>query len=204
MQISLTQTQIHHFQNRFFQNINDAAKNDHAKASYYYDLYKMVGTEGFASFLTQYFNYTPEQTQKAETWSKACEMFSSCRLWMRVGGYKGIEKLVSLTDEEKRDIIVKRISEPKGVVNYTPADLDRMIESDGKLDSNSITFFVGRSESWKDSSKSHRRSRNRSRSRSEQPVAHRILQKLEKSISQALGNQSNKRSRNRSRQTSNV
>jgi len=200
MQISLTQNQIHHFQSRFFQNINDAAKNDYEKASYYYDLYKMVGAEGFASFLTQYFSYTPEQIQKAETRSKAREMFSSCRLWMRVGGYKGIQKLVLITDEEKRDIIVKRISEPKGVVNYTPADLDRMIESDGKLDSNNITFFVGRSESRKDSSKSHRRSR----SRSEQPVAHRILQKLEKSISQALGNQSNKRSRNRSRQTSNV
>jgi len=203
MQISLTQNQIHHFQSRFFQNINDTAKNDYEKASYYYDLYKMVGAEGFASFLTQYFSYTPEQIQKAETRSKAREMFSSCRLWMRVGGRKGIQKLVSITDEEKRDHIVKRISEPKGVVNYTPADLDRMIESDGSLDSSSVTFFTSHMD-WNSSKNGNGRSRSRSRNRSEQP-AHRILQKLEKTISQALSNQpKRKRSRNRSRQTANV
>jgi hypothetical protein len=204
MQISLTQEQTHHLQNRFFKNVNDAAKNDFEKASYYFDLYKMVGAEGFASFLKQYFNYTPDQIKKAEARSKTREMFSSRRLWMRVGGRKGIEKLIAITDEEKRTKLVDRITQPKGIVNYSPTDLDRMIES-GDLVSDSVTFYTSRKDRSDNrrNNRSDKRNRRGEKSRRRDPGTHKMLQKLEKTV-RILANNQNKRQRSRGRQTSNV
>jgi hypothetical protein len=185
MQISLTQEQTHHLQNRFFKNVNDAAKNDFEKASYYFDLYKMVGAEGFASFLKQYFNYTPDQIKK-------------------VGGRKGIEKLIAITDEEKRTKLVDRITQPKGIVNYSPTDLDRMIES-GDLVSDSVTFYTSRKDRSDNrrNNRSDKRNRRGEKSRRRDPGTHKMLQKLEKTV-RILANNQNKRQRSRGRQTSNV
>jgi hypothetical protein len=198
MQISVNQEQIRHLQNRFFKNINDVAKNEYEKASWYLSLYKLVGQEGFGSFLTQYFNYTPDQILDGEKQVKLREMFTSCRLWMRVGGRKGIEKLFSVTDDEKRTQIVDRISKPKGVVNYTMTDLDRVIESDS-VDSENVMFFDGYTQPR---SEKHKR-RNGKRKNSRKPKRDELLVKLSKSIDMLARNNQPKskgRSRNRNRQ----
>jgi hypothetical protein len=130
MQISLSQDQISTIKNRYFKNLNDAASNEYKQADFYSQLHKLVGEEGFVSFLTQYFNYTPEKIEQARELLQARQMFVSRRLWMRVGGYKGVKKLVTVVDEDRRQALITRINTPKGVVNYSLADLDRMIKSE--------------------------------------------------------------------------
>ena len=198
MQISINQDQVRHLKNTFFKNINDAAKNEYEKASWYLSLYKLVGQEGFGSFLTQYFNYTADQVLEGEKQSKLREEFPSCRLWMRVGGRKGIEKLASITDEEKRTKLVDRISKPKGVVNYTMADLDRVIESDS-VDSENVMFFDGYSQPR---SEKHSNRRNDNRKNSRKPKRDELLVKLSKSIDM-LARNSQPKSKGRSRSNRN-
>jgi len=140
MQISLNHKQIQNIQNRYWKNINDQASNDFAQADLYYQTYKLVGSDGFQSFLKQYFNYNPEQIKRAELWSQSRALITSRRTWMRVGGFDGVQKLINIKDEDQRNIILSKIREPKGMVNYTLTDLDRLIKSD---DLTSVTFFEG-------------------------------------------------------------
>jgi len=140
MQISLNHNQLQKIQNRYWKNINDQASNDFAQADLYYQVYKLVSGEGFKNFLTQYFNYTPDQIKRAELWSQARQMITSRRTWMRVGGFDGIKKLMNIKDEDQRNTVLERIRKPKGMVNYSPTDLDRLIKSDDLTD---ITFFEG-------------------------------------------------------------
>jgi hypothetical protein len=197
MQISINQDQVRHLKNTFFKNINDAAKNEYEKASWYLSLYKLVGQEGFGSFLSQYFNYTADQVLEGEKQVKLREMFTSCRLWMRVGGRKGIEKLSSVTDEEKRTQIVDRINKPKGIVNYTMTDLDNVIESDS-VDSKSVMFFDGYTQPR---SEKHSNRRNDKRN-SRKPKRDELLVKLSKSIDM-LARNSKPKSKGRSRSNRN-
>ena len=140
MQISLNHDQLQKIQSRYVKNINDKASNDYAQADLYYQIHKLVSSEGFGSFLTRYFNYNPEKIKRAELWSQSIALITSRRTWMRVGGFDGIQKIINIKDEDKRNIVLERVRKPKGMVNYTLTDLDRLIKSDSLTDGD-ITFF---------------------------------------------------------------
>jgi len=142
MQISLNHDQLQKIQSRYVKNINDRASNDYAQADLYYQIWKLVSSEGFKSFLTRYFNYSPEQVKRAELWSQSVALITSRRTWMRVGGFEGIQKIINIKDEDQRNLVLERIRKPTGMVNYTLTDLDRLIKSDNLADAD-ITFFEG-------------------------------------------------------------